>query len=266
MALFNCPNCGHKISQHATSCPRCGYQLQRNYQHPQGYYEQGNGQSNKNNNNYIILVLSAVIIALLATLFATLRGCDNNSSNSDSNNSSSTTLQPADTTAATTPPVDSVKVVHDTIVVIEKEKEKKKEKKEERVKVPKKPRITNNNYSEERYTPEPDYNDYNDNNDNYDNNYDGNLHLSLSGQFSGDYNSTLTLNGDRGRWTSYEHKNRTVRLKSYDPSTGRLILAGYSSESSGGEYLGEFDGYLNGNHYSGTFYHTNGKTREFNYY
>lgn len=27
MALITCPECGHEVSEHATSCPQCGYPL-----------------------------------------------------------------------------------------------------------------------------------------------------------------------------------------------------------------------------------------------
>ncbi len=265
MALIYCPACGHKVSQYATSCPRCGQPLQpqqynQNNQHQQGgYYGQGPTQSPKRNNTALIIMLTAAVcLALFAGLIAAMKGCDNNG-NSGSSTSPPTqnvpTTQPTDTVAKT--PRDTI---HDTVFIPQKEKKIIKVKERETPRITKTDRNTNyDNIDNVNY--DNDDNAYYDSSDDYDDSVG--LHLSLSGTFHTDNNSILILNGTHGRFTSYEHKNRTVKLDSYDPVSGHLVLRAYSSK---GDYLGNFDGTLNGNNYQGTFEHTNGKIREFHYY
>ena len=54
---------------------------------------------------------------------------------------------------------------------------------------------------------------------------------------------------------------RNIRLKSYDKTSGRLIIESYDKS---GEYIGQFDGYTNNdNSYSGTFTNYKGGTVRF---
>lgn len=80
MALFNCPECGHTISDKANSCPSCGYVIKPNTTTP-----------NNNNRNHVIIILALVAliaaIALVGVLFY-------NSNNSDESVSTvATTVQ-----------------------------------------------------------------------------------------------------------------------------------------------------------------------------
>lgn len=54
MALFNCPECGHTISDKADSCPSCGY------------VSKPNTTPNNNNRNHIIIILA--LVALIAAI------------------------------------------------------------------------------------------------------------------------------------------------------------------------------------------------------
>ena len=64
MALYNCPTCGHPISDRATMCPNCGQPLAND--------PIGNNQQPPKNSNAIIIALVAVACLAIGALAALL--------------------------------------------------------------------------------------------------------------------------------------------------------------------------------------------------
>ncbi|HBC21308.1 MAG TPA: hypothetical protein DC009_04315 [Porphyromonadaceae bacterium] len=62
MALINCPQCGHTISDKAKQCPKCGHIIAHNTSVPQDNTQDNTPTSNKTN----AAVLAVLIICILA--------------------------------------------------------------------------------------------------------------------------------------------------------------------------------------------------------
>ncbi len=76
------------------------------------------------------------------------------------------------------------------------------------------------------------------------------LSKTFYGRIGGDEGCILFINGTHGYYTFLNY-SRNVKLKSYDPGSGRMVVNGY--EEGSGKYIGKFVGTYNGSRYSGTF-------------
>lgn len=80
MALFNCPECGHTVSDKADACPSCGYVIKPK-----------TTPNNNNRNNIIIFLALGALIAAIALVGVLLYNA-NNADNSETSVSTEATI------------------------------------------------------------------------------------------------------------------------------------------------------------------------------